>query len=236
MPPNPLRAFLMEADRISMDAQFIVNSLPNANLAAVERSTHQLGAVRQIVEGLEDLTEEEHVRKDTLEAYRQIFDYMEKNELLEMDNIIHSTCLYLVFVNRIQESLDRSREAWNHHRVRTERNRTPIVLFELSREAAIRGGYWTGDAGDPLDEINELYGVDGEGPAPLHDNDASERMEQPTTPQAQRQAGLLVNDDDELQLAASLLEGFDLNREDGNWGIDVYCEAVVIMTAKLQSQ
>ncbi|KAJ7272266.1 hypothetical protein C8J57DRAFT_1064396, partial [Mycena rebaudengoi] len=172
------------------------------------------------------------VRKDTLEAYRQIFDYLEKNELLDTDNIIHSTCLYLVFINRIQESLDRSREAWNHHRVRTERNRTPIALFELSREAALRGGYWTGDAGDTRTEINELYCVDGEGPAPQNDDDPTERTEQPTTPQAQREAGLLVNDDDELKLAATLLEGFDLNRDDGNWGIDVYCEAVVA----LQSQ
>lgn len=61
-------------------------------------------------------------------------------------------------------------------------------------------------------------------------------MEQPTTPQAQREAGLLINDDDALKLAATLLEGFDLNRDDGNWGIDVYCEAVVAMTTKLQSQ
>ncbi|KAJ7104728.1 hypothetical protein C8R44DRAFT_746407 [Mycena epipterygia] len=98
------------------------------------------------------------------------------------------------------------------------------------------GGYWTGDAGDTRTEMNELYGVDGEGPAPQNDNDPTERMEQPTMPQAQREAGLIVNDDDELKLAATLLEGFDLNRDDGNWGIDVYCEAVVAMTTKLQSQ
>ncbi|KAJ7061727.1 hypothetical protein C8F01DRAFT_987120 [Mycena amicta] len=234
---NPLRAFYMEADRLSMDAQFIVDSLPNAEFPAVERSAHQLGALRQIVSRhnirIERLWRD--IRKDSLEAYRQIFSYLEKNELLDMENEIHRTCLYLVFVKRIQANLDRSREAWNHHRLRTERQRTPIALFELSRETAIRAGYWTGDAGDELGAIDEMYGVDGEGPAPTNDNEPEERLEQPTAPAQQREAGLFLNDDDELKLAASLLEGCDLDREDDNWGIEVYCEAVLIMYAKLQS-
>ncbi|KAF7326242.1 Integrase catalytic domain-containing protein [Mycena kentingensis (nom. inval.)] len=177
------------------------------------------------------------VRKDSLEIYRQVFDYLEKNELLDIENPVHRTCLYLVFVKRIQASLDRTRVAWNNHRIRTERQRTPIALYELSREAAIYRGYWTGDAGDPVEGIDDLYGVDGDGPIPRDEaNEPLGRSEQPVEPEAQRAAGLFVNDDEELAEAAQLLEGFDVDREDDNWGIDVYCEAVLRVTSKLASQ
>ncbi|KAJ7048689.1 hypothetical protein C8F01DRAFT_1003888 [Mycena amicta] len=217
-PLSPIEAFLTEADRITMDALFIVNSLPNADPPAVERSVHQLGALRQITCSsrhnirIERLWRD--VRKDSLETYRQIFDYLEKNDLLDIENPIHRTCLYLVFVKRIQDSLDRTRVAWNHHRIRTKHQRTPVALYELSRVAAIYAGYWTGDAGDPQETVDELYGVDGDGPVPRDDNDPEERLEQPTAPEAQRAAGLFVNDDDELADAAQVLQGFDLDRED----------------------
>ncbi|KAK7059525.1 Integrase catalytic domain-containing protein [Favolaschia claudopus] len=77
------------------------------------------------------------VRKDALETFRQIFDYLEKNDLLDMENPIHSTCLFLVFQRRIQAALDRARDAWNHHRMRTQHDKTPIAIYELSRTAAI---------------------------------------------------------------------------------------------------
>ncbi|KAJ7759803.1 hypothetical protein DFH07DRAFT_772135 [Mycena maculata] len=134
------------------------------------------------------------VRKDTLEAYRQIFDYPKKNELLDTDNI---TC-------RVAGPKP---GGWDHHRVRTERNRTRLHSLSLVVKLP---SVVAGDACETRTEINELYGVDGDG-----------RTSPPTTPQAQREAGLLVNDDDELKLVAILLEAFDLNRDVGNWGIDV---------------
>ncbi|KAJ7588911.1 hypothetical protein C8J56DRAFT_785153, partial [Mycena floridula] len=59
-------------------------------------------------------------------------------------------CLYLVFQPCIQESLDQTREAWNHHQIRTAGYRTPVAIYELSRETAIRQGYWTGDSSDDV--------------------------------------------------------------------------------------
>lgn len=41
----------------------------------------------------------------------QIFAYLEENELLDMENPVHSTCLFLVFHRRIQAALDRARDA-----------------------------------------------------------------------------------------------------------------------------
>ncbi|KAJ7303417.1 hypothetical protein DFH08DRAFT_825875 [Mycena albidolilacea] len=42
---DPVHMFFMEAHNICVQAQFVVDSLPNSNLPAVERSTHQLSAV-----------------------------------------------------------------------------------------------------------------------------------------------------------------------------------------------
>ncbi|KAJ7601280.1 hypothetical protein FB45DRAFT_1017076, partial [Roridomyces roridus] len=63
---DPIHAFLMEAHSITVDAQFIVDSLPNADLAAVERSAHQLGAVRKIVEVIDDDSVTDTVRQELL--------------------------------------------------------------------------------------------------------------------------------------------------------------------------
>ncbi|KAJ7315765.1 hypothetical protein DFH08DRAFT_790196 [Mycena albidolilacea] len=57
------------------------------------------------------------VRKDTLETYRQIFIYLTDHDLLDMKNSIHCACLFLVYQPRIQASLDRTRDGWNHHKI-----------------------------------------------------------------------------------------------------------------------
>ncbi|KAF7371591.1 Integrase catalytic domain-containing protein [Mycena venus] len=139
------------------------------------------------------------VRKDALEAFRQIFDYLEKSELLDMENPIHSTCF---------------------------------------RTAAITRGYWTGDPGDNVNAVasDPLYGFDGEAPLPpaaTSDNEPLERTEQPVGTAAERENGILVNGDEDLLAAKELLGNFDCDRDDGNWGIEVYCEAVVRMTSQL---
>ncbi|KAJ7183595.1 hypothetical protein C8R46DRAFT_884066 [Mycena filopes] len=244
---DPIHGFLMESHQICIQAQFIVDSLPNAELPAVERSTHQLSAVRQIVVNIVHPDSRHNVRierlwrdirKDALETFRQIFDYLEKNDLLDMENPIHSVCLFLVFHRRIQAALDRACDAWNHHRMRTQRDKTPIAVYELSRTAAITRGYWTGDPGDDANVVasDPLYGYDGEAPLPpaLGANDEPlERTQQPVGTAGEREGGILVNDDDDLLAAKGLLGEFDCDRDDGNWGIEVYCEAVILMMAQL---
>ncbi|KAJ7117263.1 hypothetical protein C8R43DRAFT_1091216 [Mycena crocata] len=238
---DDIHHFLMEAHKISQDAQFIVDSLPNAEVPAVERVTHQLSAIRTILTTLHDPHSSpqaisDMITYDTLEAFRQIFIYLTDMALLDMKNSIHSSCLFLVFQPRIQASLDRSRDGWNHHMIRTERNKTPVALYELSRETAINRGYWTGDPGDDGETVanDPLYGYDGEAPLPP----AGELAEDPTAPEmeptgidAQRDAGICLNDDDELAAIRELLPHFDFDEDDGNWGIDVYCRAVVLLSA-----
>jgi hypothetical protein len=52
--PDPVHKFLLEAQRITRDAEFIIDSLPNVDLPAVERAIHQLYAVSQILIQIED--------------------------------------------------------------------------------------------------------------------------------------------------------------------------------------
>ncbi|KAJ7681188.1 hypothetical protein B0H17DRAFT_1076699 [Mycena rosella] len=177
------------------------------------------------------------VRKDSLESYRQIFTYLGNTGLLDMENEIHRSCLFLVFQPRIQASLDRTRDAWNHHKVRTARNKTPIAMFELSRETAIRRGYWTGDMGDDLNTAADpLYGYDGEAPLPPITEQHGEPeivSQEPVGIDAEREAGICVNDDDELREVQELMPDFDFGRNDENWGIDVYCEAVLLLKSRM---
>ncbi|KAF7311732.1 Integrase catalytic domain-containing protein [Mycena indigotica] len=103
------------------------------------------------------------IRKDALQYFREIFQHLEESQLLHMDNAIERVCLFLVYQPRIQAALDRARDSWNHHKLRTEREKTPTAIFELSRQNAIRLGYWTGDPGDDIADVSPDYGVDGEG-------------------------------------------------------------------------
>lgn len=74
---DPVHTFLMEAHNICVEAQFVVDSLPNAELPAVERSTHQLGAVRQIVSVLEDDSVTEAVRQELLDFIQELLTPLE---------------------------------------------------------------------------------------------------------------------------------------------------------------
>ncbi|EMD34922.1 hypothetical protein CERSUDRAFT_75258 [Gelatoporia subvermispora B] len=249
MPPNPsggvdeFSTFYLECERICAEAQFILHSLPNAEIPAVERAIHQLCAIQQILPQLNDVHASDNdintliISLDCLEAFRQVFFHLEENGLLDMDQHIHQVCLFLVFHKRVQDSLDRARDAWNLHKLRTERNKTPVAIYELSREKAMQRGYWTGDPGDINIDPNN-YGVDPEGPVPLAEDlqfDPEGVGNQPEGAQAERDAGIAVNHEDDLQQARDLMGDYDFNRDDGNWGINVYCEAVILLTSKLAS-
>ncbi|KAF8207865.1 hypothetical protein K438DRAFT_1575587 [Mycena galopus ATCC 62051] len=240
--------FFMECNKISNEAQFLVDALPNVEIQAAERLHRQLNAIKVILldlndphsspSDLEPLRLWRNVRKDTLESYRQIFMYLGDHGLLDMDNPIHRSCLYLVFQPRIQASLNRTRDAWNHHKIRTAGNKTPIVIFELSRETAIGRGYWTGDNGDDLDTATDpFYGYDGDAPQPPisdHHDEPDSVSEEPEGIEAERAAGIFINDDEELHDTQQQMADFDFGRDDENWGIDVYCEAVILLRSRIE--
>ncbi|KAJ7676904.1 hypothetical protein DFH06DRAFT_976326 [Mycena polygramma] len=238
---DPVHSFLVHAGQILHEAQFIIDSFPNVEIFSVERALRQLHAVHYVLTNLEDewLAQKDRgwrdVRKDTLQVFREIFIHLEETGLLDMESPIDRVCLYIVFQPRIQASLDETLTSWNLHKMRTANNKTPHAIYELSREKAINRGYWTGDPGDDLAMASDpSYGVDSNEPLPpvdelAQDTDAPDYTEFADAT-AERDAGVYLNDDNEVEEMKRALGDFDYMADDENWGIDVYCRAVLLAT------
>ncbi|KDR71498.1 hypothetical protein GALMADRAFT_143763 [Galerina marginata CBS 339.88] len=138
---------------------------------------------------------------------------------------------------RIQLSLDQTVASWNLHKVRTAGNKTPLAIYQLSREQAITQGYWTGDAGDNIGDIDGEYGIDGgEGFPPLDElavDPEAANHSQFSDKDSERRAGLFVVDDEDIEDARSKLADMEFLENDGNFGVDTFCKAVVRLTAAL---
>ncbi|KAJ7592085.1 hypothetical protein C8J56DRAFT_781303 [Mycena floridula] len=179
------------------------------------------------------------VRKDTLEFFRQIFKHLEELDLFDLENDVHHICLYIIFQPQIQASLQRTISSWNLHRMRTEHYKTLISIYELSREKAIVRGHWSGDPGDDIATASHVdYGRESENePMPpldeLQDDPVCPIRADYTSVDEERNDGVFLNDDDEIATGRRLLEGLDLIAEDQNWGINLYCEAVLLMESCL---
>ncbi|KAJ7795294.1 hypothetical protein B0H14DRAFT_2391756 [Mycena olivaceomarginata] len=241
--PDPVHAFLLHAGRICQETQFIIDSLPNVETFSVERALRQMHAIHYVLANLEDDSTQNirmerawrDVRKDTLEVYREIFLHLEELDLLDMESPIDRVCLFIVFQPRIQNSLNETLASWNLHKIRTAKYKSPQAIYELSRAKAINRGYWTGDPGDDLATASHpSYGEDASGPLPpsdeLVDDPEAPDYQEPADAAAERDAGIFVNHDDEVEEMKAALGDFDYLADDGNWGIDTYCRAVRIAT------
>ncbi|KAJ3515573.1 hypothetical protein NMY22_g14424 [Coprinellus aureogranulatus] len=180
------------------------------------------------------------VRKDSLERFRQLFLHMEDVGLLDPNNQLHLLALYIVFQPRIQKALDETRTSWNNHPIRTARNKTPVAIYQLSREYAINAGYWYGDPGDDVGCVDESYGEDfGDDGEPdirppeeeLESDPVAPRSDSFASVEEEKEAGIVINDDEEIAEALTVLQGMDLQSDDGVFGMDLYCQAVVRLTA-----
>ncbi|KAJ3516069.1 hypothetical protein NMY22_g14294 [Coprinellus aureogranulatus] len=180
------------------------------------------------------------VRKDSLERFRQLFLHMEDVGLLDPNNQLHLLALYIVFQPRIQKALDETRTSWNNHPIRTARNKTPVAIYQLSREYAINAGYWYGDPGDDVGCVDESYGEDfGDDGEPdirppeeeLESDPVAPRSDSFASVEEEKEAGIVINDDEEIAEALTILQGMDLQSDDGVFGMDLYCQAVVRLTA-----
>ena len=80
---------------------------------------------------------------------------------------------------------------------------------------AEKWGYWTGDPGDDIQDVNDLHGVegdvDGNGLIPPVEDD---------------HAATFVDADDEINAAWAKMVGSDLH---GNWGMETFSRAVLYL-------
>ncbi|KAF9546524.1 hypothetical protein CPC08DRAFT_649035 [Agrocybe pediades] len=240
---DSVQLLFLHCGSVLQEARFIRESLPNAERSAVERVLRQLHSVHKILDELEDpwisTAEIQGLVDLLLEFFRTLFLHLESIGLLDMENPIQRICLFLTYQHRIQISLDSTVASWNLHKVRTAGNKSPVALYQISREQAINRGYWTGDPGDDIRDVGDDYGRDLHESFPPADElaeDPSEPSYTQMTPEEERQAGIFVDDDEEIRDARELLKDIDFEEDDGNFGIDIYCEAVTRLTALVSGE
>lgn len=149
--------------------------------------------------------------------YYYIFYAMESTGILDTDNPVHLFTLHLVFIPRINKALDEFREAFNHHKIRTERNCSPNQMW-------MKGMFHPDNplAHAELDEEPddlEMYGHDPYGPSSAG-SDNNVVVEEVHLPQ------------DDL-LTSFIHETVDLLRQSDEMGVDIYTEALELLVLKI---
>lgn len=149
------------------------------------------------------------VHRLVVRPFKDIFQYMEEQQILDPLDSVHLYCLHLIFLPRINQALSEFVSQYNHHPTRTANNKSPLQQFVLGALSC---------RGSDRPEINDLqdpglyYGVDDSGPYPdIELGDATVVVNPPTA-----------------ELAPDLVE--TLNRlstnvaltDDGNHGISHY--------------
>lgn len=64
-----------------------------------------------------------------IDPFYKLFSYMEDKKLLDVSNEVHMFVLQYVFVRRIDSACKRWKESHNHHKLRTEGNQSPHMLW-----------------------------------------------------------------------------------------------------------
>ena len=86
-----------------------------------------------------------------LSYFSFIFTYLEDQNVLDSSNLVHITALHYVYLPLIGEKLERWKQAWSTHRLRTV-NSSPIRLWV--------SGQMTHPIGVAPDNVDEFYGAE----------------------------------------------------------------------------
>ena len=67
-----------------------------------------------------------------LDLFYHIFCNLERDRLLDTGEEIHIYALHWTFMPHIQRHLEFFKNGWNHHRLRTEGNQSPLQLWTVN--------------------------------------------------------------------------------------------------------
>lgn len=133
------------------------------------------------------------VNRIVCRTYRNIFFYMESEDMLDPLDEVELWCLHRVYIPRINRSLEEFRQQMNNHPVRTEHNMSPNQLFIsgiLTSESRTRS--ILEDVVDP-----SQFGIEEDGTPPVVDDGGAVVYNPPTLPYS-------LNTSQESQLAQLL--------------------------------
>ncbi|XP_019861672.1 PREDICTED: uncharacterized protein LOC109590193 [Amphimedon queenslandica] len=152
-----------------------------------------------------------------IKVFYRLFYFMEEQLLLDPNNEQHLYALHYIYVPRINRALDEFKESWNHHQIRTAHHKSPHQLF-VSGLILMRHSDRV--PSDFFDEVDELYGVDDEGPEPIGNegNINIPRVNFQLSPENMESLHLLI---DPCQVS-------------DNYGIDLYEQTIAFIQQNVQ--
>lgn len=141
-------------------------------------------------------------------TFYTLFYYIEEVEDLDPLSDAMLFVLHMVFLPRINRCLQEFRASWNVHPLRTEHNWSPKKIWTNGMiTPANRGLLAIHDVCEAVPNDVEYFGVDGNGPLPLHD---SEGVEVPqtiltlTSEQAEHLRRITTDQDDDVGIETYL--------------------------------
>ena len=151
--------------------------------------------------------------------YYYIFYGMETTGILNTDDPVHLfTLRHLVFIPRISQVLSEFMEAFNHHKVRTEGNWSPYLMW-INGMMHTDNPLSRGQLDDnPVDM--EPYGYDPQGPSSAESDNLV----------VVEAVDLGVND----LLKSFVLERVDPLKQSSEMGIDIYIQAKELVLLKIE--
>lgn len=103
----------------------------------------------------------ERIRRDmhrcVTQLYYRLFYFLEEKGVLNPVNELHLFALHHVFLERINKSLLAFKDGWNMHGLRTERNHTPLQLFNAGFLRLRNSGL---EAMDLFLNVDDEYGIE----------------------------------------------------------------------------
>lgn len=98
-------------------------------------------------------------------TFYYLFQSMSESGILNLENPLHIFVLHLIFLPRINQSIKLFSEAWNHHPLRTERNRSPTYIWQHGMlDVRNRNLNTVQEFDENIDDL-EWYGYDPTAPA-----------------------------------------------------------------------
>ena len=142
--------------------------------------------------------------------YYRLFYFMEHHGLLDPLNEQHMWVLHYVYLPRISRALEQFVSSWNNHPIRTASHKSPLQLFtagalllQNSELAAL----------DFFHNVSDAYGIDDDGPIPVHNGGVHVEVPQNTFGMS-------------LDHMESLRRAIDPCGPSDNYGIDLYEQAL----------
>lgn len=143
------------------------------------------------------------------ECNTYLFYFLEQHGLLDPLNQEHLFALHYIYIPRINKSLKRFQDGWNHHGIRTAGHLSPQQHFARGALQLRLSGLTALDFFEP---VEEWYGRSPEDPMPHVEVDSV------TIPEVR-----FALQSNELERLSAMINPL---QESNNYGIELYCSVV----------